>query len=51
MVGPKMVAAWKNVEPHATAFGKCSSGTSSGRNAWLAGPLNARSTPISVSTA
>ncbi len=50
MVGPEMVAAMNTDELHATAFGKWRSGTNNGRNAWPAGPLKARTTPLASIT-
>src|SRR5262249_10893980 len=49
--GPRMVAACQNVEPQATELAKTSGGTSWGKIARLAGPLNERTTPSKASTA
>ena len=49
--GPQMFAIWKMVAPQVTALTKCSLGTRLGSSALDAGPLNARPSPMSSSTA
>src|SRR5579862_7835003 len=48
--GPRIVAAWKMLAFHATAFGKFSVGTNCGRIERLAVELNDRTTPTRTKT-
>ena len=48
MVGPMITDVWPMEEDHDTAFWKSPAGTISGRIDWDAGPLKARTIPLSV---